>query len=106
MAMHFSKDNFEAEVLKGTGVALVDFWAPWCAPCRMMSPVIDELSVQYDGRVKIGKVNVDEEGELAQRYNIMSIPTLIVFKGGQPVDMIVGLQTKAGLAEKLEKHLS
>ena len=105
MAMTFSPSNFEAEVLKGSGVVLVDFWAPWCAPCRMLAPVIEELAHDFEGRAKVGKMNVDEAGAIAQQFNIMSIPTLIIFKDGQPVDMVVGLQSKAALAEKISKHL-
>jgi thioredoxin 1 len=105
MAMHLSKDNFEQEVLKSAGVALVDFWAEWCGPCRMLAPVIDELAKHYEGKAKIGKVNVDEAGDLAQRYNIMSIPTVIIFKDGQPVEQMVGLQSKDRFIEKIDSHL-
>jgi len=105
MAMQLNKDNFEQEVLKSAGVALVDFWAEWCGPCRMLAPVVDELSKDFEGKAKVGKVNVDEAGELAQQYGIMSIPTVIIFKDGQPVEQMVGLQPKEKFAEKINAHL-
>ncbi len=101
MALMLTQENFEAEVLRYEGVVLVDFWAPWCGPCRMLAPTIDELSHEFEGKAKVGKVNVDESGMLAQQYGIMSIPTLIIFKGGKPVDQVVGLQSKETLVAKI-----
>lgn len=89
-----TKDNFEHEVLASDIPVLVDFWAPWCGPCQMLSPIIEEVAALYEGKVKVGKINVDEEGELAMTFRVMSIPTLMVFKGGQPVSTTVGLCSK------------
>jgi len=98
--LHLGKSNFEQEVLSNEGKVLVDFWAPWCAPCRMLSPVIEELAEELTN-VKIGKVNVDEEGELAQRYNIYSIPTIIIFENGKPIKQISGFVPKQRLLDLL-----
>lgn len=84
---------------------LVDFWAPWCGPCRMVAPVVDEISQQYEGKVKVVKLNTDENPNTASQYGIRSIPTLMIFKGGQRVDMVVGAVPKTTLASTLEKYL-
>ncbi|HOB22928.1 MAG: thioredoxin [Firmicutes bacterium] len=105
MLKEFNSQSFDAEVLGGQGVALVDFWAPWCGPCRALGPIIEELAQDYSGRATIGKVNVDENGELANRYGVMSIPTILLFKDGQLVDKIVGLRPKEELAESLDQLL-
>jgi thioredoxin 1 len=103
MSHVFTDSNFEAEVLKNESVVLVDFWAPWCGPCRKMAPILDELAEDLkDEAVKIGKLNVDENQVTPGNYGIMSIPTLIIFKGGQPVEQLVGLRPKAELADKLK----
>ncbi|WP_307252221.1 thioredoxin [Moryella indoligenes] len=94
--------NFENEVLKSDKPVLVDFWATWCGPCRMLSPVISELAEEYEGRVKVGKVNVDEQQELAMQYRVASIPTVILFKDGQPVQTSVGARPKAQLEAMLK----
>lgn len=98
--LHLGQSNFEQEVLNNEGKVLVDFWAPWCAPCRMLSPVIEELAEELTS-IKVGKVNVDEEGELAQRYNIYSIPTIIIFENGKPIKQISGFVPKQRLLDLL-----
>ena len=97
--------TFKQEVLESETPVLVDFWAPWCGPCRMVAPVVDEISEQYDGQVKVVKVNTDENPSVASQYGIRSIPTLMIFKGGQRVDMVVGAVPKTTLANTLEKYL-
>jgi thioredoxin 1 len=98
-------DNFEQEVI-GSGVpVLVDFWAPWCGPCRMVAPVVDEIAEQFAGKIKVVKVNTDENPGVASKYGIRSIPTLMIFKEGQRVDMVVGAVPKTTLASTLEKHI-
>jgi thioredoxin 1 len=102
MAKQYDVNSFDADVLKGQGVALVDFWAPWCGPCRALGPIIEELAESYSGKALIGKVNVDENGELASRYGVMSIPTMLVFKDGKLMDKIVGLRPKEELTQVLD----
>ncbi|MBQ4526828.1 MAG: thioredoxin [Clostridia bacterium] len=94
-----TKDNFEAEVLKSDIPVLVDFWAPWCGPCKMLSPVLEEFAEEYNGKVKVGKVNVDEQTELAVKYGIISIPALIVFENGEKTNSTVGYCTKEALED-------
>ncbi len=101
----FTEQNFDQEVLKSDRPVLVDFWAEWCAPCRMMAPAVDAAAEQFAGRAKIGKLNVDENQSLAGRYNIRSIPTLLLFKGGQVREQLVGATSKDTLVKLLEKHL-
>lgn len=100
----FTDSNFDQEVLKSGEPVLVDFWAPWCGPCRKLAPVIDELAGEFAGTVKVGKLNIDENGEAAQKYGVHSIPTLLVFKGGRVVQQIVGLQSKQRLQEVLSSN--
>jgi len=100
-----TKDNFEKEVLQSDIPVLVDFWAAWCGPCRMVAPIVDQIANEFEGRVRVGKVNVDDENELAQRYRVMSIPTLIVFKDGKLVDSAIGARSKEDLSNMLEAHL-
>ena len=101
-----SAENWAREVEQSTEPVLVDFWAVWCGPCRMIAPVVDEIAADYEGRLKVGKLNVDENNELASRYGVMSIPTLLVFKDGQPVERIVGFQPKKELAAKIDRVLA
>lgn len=103
MAQEFTDQNFEAEVIKNDKPVLVDFWAPWCGPCQVMGLIIEELAKDLEGKVKIGKMNVDENPVTAEEYAIMSIPSLKIFKGGKVVKEFVGLQAKESLKEELEK---
>lgn len=98
--------SFEQEVKKAGMPVLVDFWAPWCGPCRALAPVIDELASEYEGKVKVVKVNTDDNLNIAQSYHISGIPTLIVFKDGEPVEQLVGNHKKSALTEVLNKHLN
>ncbi|MDJ0726835.1 MAG: thioredoxin [Prochloraceae cyanobacterium] len=97
--------SFKEDVLDSEIPVLVDFWAPWCGPCRMVGPVVDEIAEQYAGQVKVVKLNTDENPNVASQYGIRSIPTLMIFKGGQRVDMVVGAVPKTTLANTLEKYL-
>ena len=100
-----SQTNFDQEVLQSPTPVLVDLWAAWCGPCRMLAPVVETLAGQYAGKLKVGKVNVDDHPQVAARYGIMNIPTLLLFKGGQEVDRIVGVVPKEELARRIEKVL-
>ena len=97
-----TKDNFEQEVMKSDIPVLVDFWATWCGPCQMMAPVVAEIARDYDGKIKVGKVDVDDQPELAMRYGIMSIPTLILFRNGEAADQMIGFRPKTDI-EKILK---
>ncbi|MDQ1283723.1 MAG: thioredoxin 1 [Patescibacteria group bacterium] len=103
MAIVFTDQNFENEVIKSDKPVLVDFWAPWCGPCQVMGPIVEELATEMGDKVKIGKLDVDENGETAQKYGIMSIPSLKVFKGGQVVKEFTGVQNINTLREELGK---
>ena len=99
--MNITKNNFEQEVLHSDKPVLIDFWAPWCGPCRMLSPVISEIAEEYGDKVKVCKVNVDDEGELAASFNVMSIPTLVVVKDGKVTNSAIGVRPKAQIVEML-----
>ena len=100
--LELSHDNFEQEVLKSTTPVLVDLWAAWCGPCRMIAPLVEELAGTYQGKVKFGKLNVDDHPQLAAQYRVMNIPTLLLFKGGREVDRFVGVQPKQELTRRIE----
>lgn len=100
-----TKDNFEQEVLKSEKPVLVDFYADWCGPCKMMAPVVEELAELYDGKAKVGKLNVDNNEEIAMKYGVMSIPTLLVIKNGQVEAKMVGVQKREVLMDALDKAL-
>ena len=102
----FTQANFNEEVLKSNVPVFVDFWATWCGPCQMMGPIVDEVAKEFEGKgVKIGKCNVDENGDIAAQYNILSIPSFMVFKNGQVVDQVVGGVQKEKLKSMIEKHI-
>ena len=97
--------NFQQEAVRGATPIVVDFWASWCGPCRAVAPVLDELATKYAGKVRVGKVNVDEHQDLAIQYGVLNIPTLVFLKGGQEVDRVVGVAAKAQLESKFEQLL-
>jgi|SRR3990167_11117975 len=101
----FTDQNFQDEVIKSDTPALVDFWAPWCAPCRMVSPIIEELAKEYEEKLKVGKVNVDENPNSASQFGIMSIPSILIFKKGQPVKTMIGAQSKENYKKAIEEAL-
>lgn len=105
MAIEFTDSNFQEVVLDDKGVAVVDFWAEWCGPCRMITPIIEELSSEYEGKAKIGKVNVDHNPEISQKYGIRSIPTILFLKNGEVADKQVGVASKKALEDKINALL-
>lgn len=105
MVLTFTSAKFEEEVLQASEPVFVDFWAEWCGPCKMIGPVVEELATEFDGKVKIGKLNVDENGSTAQTYGVMSIPTLILFKDGKEIDRVVGFKPKEELVKLLKAAL-
>ncbi|WP_320035689.1 thioredoxin [Halarcobacter sp.] len=101
--IELTTENFESTV--GEGVSLVDFWAPWCGPCRMLSPVIDELATDFEGKANICKVNTDEQQDLAVKFGVRSVPTILIMKNGEIVDQVIGAQPKQALADKISAQL-
>lgn len=103
--MDFTDQNFEAEVLESDMPTLVDFWAEWCAPCKMIAPTVEALADEYAGKLRVGKLNIDENPSTPTRFGIRGIPTLIIFKGGEAVEQVVGVRSKADLKAAIEKTL-
>ena len=103
--IELTKENFDGEIKKSEAVYLVDFWASWCGPCRMVSPIIESLEEEYEGKIKIGKVNVDEQAELAAEQAIVSIPTIMIFKDGKAVQKLIGVRTKYDYCEILDDYI-
>lgn len=103
--LHLTDSNFKKEVLESALPVLVDYWAPWCGPCKMVAPIIEELAKDYEGKIKIGKLNVDENPKTTTHYGIMSIPTLIFFKNGLVLEQAVGALSKTELKKKIEENL-
>ncbi|MEP0823376.1 MAG: thioredoxin [Ignavibacterium sp.] len=99
-------ENFQEEVLKSDKPVLVDFWAEWCGPCRMVAPIVEELAKEYNGSLKVGKVDVDANQKVSMQFGIRSIPTLLIFKGGRVVEQVIGAVPKRALTEKVAKHLN
>ena len=104
--MTITDSSFEQDVLKSDVPVLVDFWAPWCGPCKIVAPVVEEIAGEYDGKIKVGKVNTDANQQIAAKYGIMSIPTLMIFKNGEPAERLVGAQPKQAITEKIDSVLS
>ncbi|WFR57480.1 thioredoxin [Anaerocolumna sp. AGMB13025] len=104
MELKFTDENFETEVLKSEMPVLVDFYADWCGPCKMMAPVIEDIAKEYAGAVKVGKLNVDESPAISSKYRVMSIPTLLIVKNGEVVENIVGAVPKSAVVDKLDKY--
>lgn len=103
--IQLTDSTFKKEITEYPGIAVIDFWAPWCGPCRMVGPVIEEIGEELDGKVKVCKVNVEEEGTLSNIFEIMSIPAVFVFKNGEIVEKMIGLQSKESYIETIQKHL-
>jgi len=105
-AVEVNDANFQTEVINSTTPVLVDFWAAWCGPCKMIAPYVEEMAAEYDGKLKVGKLDVDANPAVSMQYGIRSIPTLLVFKGGKVVEQIVGAMPKKNLVEKVSRHMA
>ena len=105
MALEFTEENFESLVVKSDKLVMIDFWAEWCGPCRMVGPIVDELAIEYDGKALVGKVNVDLHGGIAAQFGVRNIPTIIFLKNGELVDKVVGAVPKDQLIEKLDVNI-
>ena len=103
--LHVTDQDFDERVIKGKGLVLVDFWAEWCGPCRMVAPVLEELAVEHEGRMIVTKLNVDENRQTAARFGIQSIPTILFFKDGSPVEQVIGALPKSAIKAKIQQHL-
>ena len=104
-ALDINAGNFEAEVVNSSELTIVDFWAPWCGPCRKLGPVLDEIAQDFEGKIKIVKLNTDENLKTAKEYSVSGLPTLLIFKEGKPVERLVGLMPKTSIITNIEKHL-
>ncbi len=105
MATEFTDSNFKEKVLDNAKLSIIDFWAEWCGPCKVLGPIVEEIAEEYKGKLKVGKLNVDEEGPISMKYNVMSIPTLKFFKNGELVGEIVGAAPKATIESEIAKHI-
>lgn len=106
MEIKLTGNNFKKEILDSDIPALVDFWAPWCGPCNRVAPTVEKIAKEYQGKLKVGKLNVDEAPDVASQYNIMGIPTLMIFKNGKVVEVIVGVEPKEYIEEKINQHMN
>lgn len=105
MAIDINKDNLDSEVLQSDKLVVADFWAPWCGPCRKLGPVLEELENSFEGKMKLVKVNADENFEIMKEFSVSGLPTLLVFKNGEPVERMAGLVPKSSIINNIEKHL-
>jgi len=104
--INLTENNFKTEVINSEGIVLVDFWAPWCGPCRMVGPILEKIAQEKEGKVKVAKVNIDENPGLASNYNVMSIPTMLIFKNGQLLEGFVGALPKPAIEKKLARWIN